>query len=72
MLAGRDALGGFLWACCLMDQPRDEAPQKMHESLLLAPQLLGKTTQIVIRISGGRFGKANSLATGNPVDPPVS
>jgi hypothetical protein len=55
MVVGRDAAGRILWASCLMAQPREEEPQQMAELLLVAPEVLGKTTHVTIRASGGRF-----------------
>ncbi len=55
MAVGRDTDGGILWACSLMAQATDHGPQHLLESLLVPPEVLSKTAQVVLRVSGGRF-----------------
>lgn len=71
MLVGRDAAGGILWACCLMAQPKEQEPQQMLESLLIAPEVLGKTTRIALRLYGGRFLDSDGPGQGAPAERPA-
>lgn len=57
MMAGHDRNGVMLWACSLPAySPRDDEPQRLFESLLVDPEVVGRTHRVTLRVSGGLFG----------------
>jgi hypothetical protein len=55
MLVGKDSAGEILWACCLTGQHQHTESRELFESLLVAPEVVGRTSKITIRLYGQRF-----------------
>jgi hypothetical protein len=55
MLAGKDDANTLLWCCCLMNQHQGNDKRRLFESLLIGPAVPGKTSNITIRIYGGKL-----------------
>ncbi|QEL17586.1 hypothetical protein [Limnoglobus roseus] len=52
---GRDEAGEMLWAAGLRAVPGLDDPAFMLESLLVAPEVVGRTRRVALRMAGGRF-----------------
>lgn len=53
----------ILWACCLMAQHNGPGSEEMVECLLVAPEVIGKTKKIAIRVYGGRLSQEGEKST---------
>jgi hypothetical protein len=54
MCVGMSAERDVLWACCLMGQHRDVETIHLVESLLVAPEVIGRTSKLTLRLYGFR------------------
>jgi hypothetical protein len=59
MAVGRGEVGELLWAACLRAIPGEDDPAPMVESLLIAPEVVGRTRRVALLAYGGRFGADN-------------
>jgi hypothetical protein len=55
MFVGRDSSERVLWACYVPGVFRTNEPLRCEESLLVAPEVLGKTTRLTLLLYGGRL-----------------